>query len=742
MPKPVVLGIDTGGTMTDTVLVSEEGRFVIGKAQTTPENEAIGIMNSLKDATKKWKMSIEEVAESLRTIVYSGTIMLNRVLERKGLQPLGIITTAGFEDTLRMGRSRQSWNVLSYEERLHAISHFHPEPLVPRNMIVSVRERVLITGTVMIPLYEGEVEEAAKKLIERGAKAIIIMFLNSWANPEHEIRAAETVKRVAREKGVEVPIFLSHRIAPVLGESRRLNAVVIQVYAAEPSREQLRKMEEEFRARGFKAPLYVFTNYGTIVPPTFERLIHTVTSGPSAGCVGVKHIANLYGLDYAIGTDVGGTSFDVTPIIAGQPVMAPYTVVERFEVAVPSLKAESIGAGTGSYVRVDPVTKSLRVGPESAGYRIGVCWKEGGVETVTINDAMVILGHLNPDYFLGGEIKLDRERALREFERQVAQPLGLDVYDAAWGSYAMVADHMKLHLEAIARGLGFSPENFYLVSYGGGGPSLVAAYTAGLRFAGILVPEIAPAFSAWGTTLPDIGIRVEKSLEAYVPPLPGVTPIGISEMIMKGVAEMLKIKIKEASEIEGIRSLLCAYAASSLDSAWKELRSYIEEEFKRACLSGEIRLRPAVRMLYAGMLDDIEVEAPTIEASEELVYKLCESFDSLFERIYASAARSREFGYTITRAILTGYIALPKPKLLEEREETPTVPEEAYKGEREMYWEGKWYKASVYEMSLLKAGNVIEGPAIIESPASTYIVPPMYSTKLDRRRVFWLEVRR
>jgi N-methylhydantoinase A/oxoprolinase/acetone carboxylase beta subunit len=188
-----------------------------------------------------------------------------------------------------------------------------------------------------------------------------------------------------------------------------------------------------------------------------------------------------------------------------------------------------------------------------------------------------------------------------------------------------------------------------------------------LRFAGILVPEIAPAFSAWGATLPDIGIRVEKSLEAYVPPLPGVTPIGISEMIMKGVAEMLKIKIKGASEIEGIRSLLCAHAASSLDSAWKELRGYIEEEFKKAGLSGETRLRPAVRMLYAGMLDDIEVEAPTSEASEELVYKLCESFDSLFERIYASAARSREFGYTITRAILTGYIALPKPKLLEER---------------------------------------------------------------------------
>lgn len=738
-PVPMVLGIDTGGTMSDTVLVSEDGRFVIGKAQTTPENEAIGILNSLRDAAKKWNMTVDEVAKSIRTIIYSGTIMLNRVLTREGLQPLGIITTAGFEDTLRMGRARQSWNTLSYAERLHAISHFHPEPLVPRNMIMGVRERILVTGVEMIPLYESEVEEAARKLIERGAKAIIIMFLNSWANPSHEIKAAEIVEKVAKEKGVSVPIFMSHRIAPVLGELRRLNAVVLQVYAAEPSREQFRKMEEAFRARGFKAPLYIFTNYGTVVPPTFERLIHTVTSGPSAGNVAVQYLANLYGLDYMVGTDVGGTSFDVTTVVARRPIMNPFTIVERYEAAVPSIATESIGAGTGSYIRVDPVTKSLRVGPDSAGYRIGVSWRDGGVETVTINDAMVILGYLNPNYFLGGEIKLDKDRALKEFERQVAQPLGIDVYEAAWGSYMMVADHMRLHLEGIVRGLGFSPENFYLVSYGGGGPSFVVAYTAGMRFAGVMVPEVAPAFSAWGTTLADIGIRAEKSLEAYVPPLPGVKPLGMAEMIMKGVAEMLKIKITGAAEMEGIRGLLSGQAINALNSAWKELRGYIEEEFKRAGLAGEITWRPAVRMLYAGMLDDIEVDAPAIEVDEGLLQKLCESFDNLFEKVYASAARSREFGYVVTRAILTGYMALRKPTLLEEKEETERIPENAFKGEREMYWNGKWYRASLYEMGLLRAGNRVKGPAIIEAPAATYVIPPGFSTRLDRRRIFWLE---
>ncbi|MFN3383379.1 MAG: hydantoinase/oxoprolinase family protein [Archaeoglobaceae archaeon] len=740
-PEPVVLGIDTGGTMTDTVLVAEDGSFVIGKAQTTPANEAEGIINSLKNAVEKWGLELEEVLPALRTVVYTGTIMLNRVLERRGLHPLGIITTAGFEDTLRMGRSRQAWNTLSYEERLHAISHFYPEPLVPRNMIIGVRERTLLTGVEIAPLYERDVEEATRTLIKRGAKAIIVMFLNSWANPSHETQAEQIIKRVSAEIGKDIPVFLSHKIAPVLGELRRLNAVVIQVYASEASREQFAKIESSFREKNCKAPLYILTNYGTVVPPTFERLIHTVTSGPTGGAVGVKTLAELYGFEYVIGTDVGGTSFDVTAIIARQPIMAPYTVVERFEASVPSIKTESIGAGTGSFVRVDPVTKAVKIGPQSAGYRIGVCWEEGGIETVTINDAMLVLGYLNPDYFLGGEIKLNKKKAEKEFERQIAEPLGIELISAAWNSYTLVSERMKLHLESIVRSLGLSPENFHIVSYGGGGPSTVVAYTSGLKFAGVMIPEIAPAFSAWGATLPDLGIRVEKSVEAYVPPLPGVKPMGIAETIMKGVAELLGIKIRGLKEIEGLRNLLVQNAVNVLSSAWKELRGYVSDELKSVREEGRVEWKASVRMLYAGMLDDIEIDSPSLEAAEELIKELCERFDDLFERVYATSARSREFGYTITRAVVTGYLRMPKPRIKEEAEVGLKPSGDAFKGEREIFWEGKWHNASIYEMGKLKAGNLIEGPAVIEAPASTFVIPPTNKAKLDKRRIFWLEVR-
>lgn len=414
--------------------------------------------------------------------------------------------------------------------------------------------------------------------------------------------------------------------------------------------------------------------------------------------------------------------------------------MERFEAAVPSIQVESIGSGTGSYLRVDPLTKSIKIGPESAGYKVGVSWREGGVDTTTINDAMLVLGYLNPDYFLGGDIKLDKKHAEREIERQVASEVGVEAVEAAWGAYQMVADHMRLHLESTARSLGFSPENFYLVSYGGGGPSMVASYTEGLRFAGIMVPEIAPAFSAWGATLPDVGVRAEKSLEAYIPPLPGIMPQGIAESIVKGVAELLGVKIKSAEEIEGIRNLLYQNAINALSGAWEELRSYVEDEFKRSELSGDVTWKAGVRMLYAGMLDDIEVESPGMEVTEELVKELCNRFDDLFGNVYATSARSREFGYIITRAVLTGFIKLPKPKLIEEKEVGKEPPSEAFKGEREIYWNGKWHTASVFEMERLKAGNRIEGAAVIESPASTYLIPPGFATKLDSRRVFWLEV--
>ena len=236
------------------------------------------------------------------------------------------------------------------------------------------------------------------------------------------------------------------------------------------------------------------------------------------------------------------------------------------------------------------------------------------------------------------------------------------------------------------------------------------------------------------------------SLEVYVPPPPGIAPAGIALDMLKGVYEMLDPQLKELLKttkrdiFEGVRELLYANAAGALSKAWSRLEEYILEEFRRGGFSGEeLEWRAAVRMLYAGMLDDVEVEAGSHkDVTPERVVEISRRFDELFEKIYAASAKSTAFGYLVTRAILTGYVKLPKPELRTHEKAGWEPPAKAYKGERRIYWDGEWWNAKVYEMGLLLSGNAIEGPALIEAPATTLLVPPGYKVELDDKRVFWL----
>ncbi|MEM2618358.1 MAG: hydantoinase/oxoprolinase family protein [Candidatus Hadarchaeales archaeon] len=722
---PEVFAIDTGGTMTDAFIVDKDGNFAVGKALTTPENESIGILNSLSDAIEEgqWEISLEEAVSQLKTVVYTGTIMLNRIVGREGLSPLGVITTAGFEDVLRFGRGRQAWVEYPYSERIHSASHMFPEPIIPREYVRGVRERILRSGWVMIPLYEKDVEEATEFLLDKGVKAIIVCLLYSFANPEHELKVYEIAKEVMRKRGTEVPIVLSHKINPVLGETGRLNSVVLQVYAAEPSRAQLRMLRDKFRSLGSRASIRLLTSYGTTVSPEHERLIMTLTSGPTGGLIGTKFLGKTYGIDYLVGTDVGGTSFDVGLVVGGEYPILPETSIHRFIVNIPMIAVNSIGAGTGSYARIDPVTQALKVGPDSAGYRIGVSREDGGVDTVTVNDACVALGYLNTEYFLGGKVKLNKKRAIDALKEQIAKPLGIDVYDAAQGVVDYICLEMREYLRAAIVGLGFSPENFHLLSYGGGGPVLVAKYCKGLSFQGIMVPSWAAAFSAFGAAMADFGIRRDIS----------------TEIVLPGWRFFDLLKVGPTPELPVGPEELRGFAATTLNGEWEKLRGEVIEEMKAEGLDPErAYFKPMARIRYWGMLDDFEVESPSFPITPEGVNELCKRFDEVFERIYVRGAKSPELGYEVTRAIMVGVYPTIKPKLPEFELEKEEPEESAYKGKREMYWEGKWLEADLLEMDLVKPGNVIEGPAIIEAPATTYVIPPEYSTYLDRHKVFWL----
>lgn len=705
---PEVISLDTGGTMTDSFLVSSEGNFTVGKAPTTPEDESEGIFNSTNDALKYWDTSLEESAESVEALVYSGTAMLNRLIEREGNDNIGLITNAGFEDLHRMGRAIQGWVGLDYAGRLHAREHNYPEPLIPRDQIKGVRGRINFWGDEIVPLYEDEAKSAVEDLLDMGVDSICVCFLCSYMNSDHE----DEVKRIAvdliEERGEDCSVVISSEHNPVRGETPRINTLLVEQYAAEPSREQMIKIRDSLQEAGVPAPLRVLTSYGGTVSPHHDQLVSTLVSGPIGGVVGGKHIADLYDIENLVCTDVGGTSFDLALVTDKYVPTRWESALAKFMLNIPMMAMDSIGAGTGMYVSYDKVTKRLEFGPESAGYLVGVCNEDADVDTVTMTDCSLILGYLNPDYFLGGDMNLSKERALEAIEEQLANPMGEDPYVTARGALDLIDTDMQNQARGIIEGLGFRPENYTLLSYGGGGPLHVAGYTRDLDFEDIMVPSWAAAFSAFGCACGDYSYRHEKTMDLMIKPDGSMNPI----------------------------------VASMLTAQWEELRGRIADEFERDGRDPEeMEFRPSVKIQYYGMLDDLKIESPSSVLEADDVWDLAERYDERFEEIYRRGTKSPHLGYHITKAIGVGVAPVTKPKVpeAEPSEMHHAPPEEAAKGEREIFWDDEWFNAQIWEMGELLPGNSVDGPAVIEAPATTLLVPPDLEAELDKHEVFHLE---
>lgn len=294
---PELLAIDSGGTLTDTLIVDKKGNYTVGKHQSTPDNRAEGVIRSFADGLGYWNTTLEEGVDTLRGTVYSGTAMLNRLLEREGDDNIGIITTRGFEDTLRFGRGIQSWADLSYSGRLHAREHEHPEPLVPRKNIEGVRERIDQNGNVVIPLYENEVREAVKNLLDRDIRTICVNLIQSYANGKHEQRIKEIAEEVKAERDNDTAVWLASQQNPISNELPRLNTLVIEAYACEPTRQNLYNVRDSLEEHTENTPFRVLTSSGGTISPDHDWLVETLISGPIGGVFGGEFLAEELGID-------------------------------------------------------------------------------------------------------------------------------------------------------------------------------------------------------------------------------------------------------------------------------------------------------------------------------------------------------------------------------------------------------------------------------------------------------------
>ena len=702
-----VLGIDAGGTMTDTFFVRADGEFVVGKAQSNPNDEASAVMESSLDALHPWGRTLENVYPELVTSVYSGTAMLNRVVQRKGMK-VGLIVNRGMEDFHRMGRGIQCYLGYSLEDRLHLNTHRYDEPLVPAARTMGVTERVDCHGDVVIPLREHEAFEAAHRLLDQGVEAIAICLLHAHKNGRHERRVAEIAREVIAQRGADIPVFASVDYYPTRKESHRSNTTILEAYAAEPSRKTLHGISDRMHRQGAKFDLRVMASHGGTISWKAKELARTLVSGPIGGVIGSKFLGEALGYDNIACSDIGGTSFDMALITKGEFAIQKDPNMARLLVSLPLVAMDSVGAGAGSFVRIDPYSQSIKLGPDSAGYRVGCCWAEGGIDTVTVSDCHVVLGYLNPDNFLGGALKLDVERARHAIKTQIADPLGLTVEKAAGGVIEILDQSLRGHLRSMINAKGYNPLDFVCFSYGGAGPVHTYGYTEGLGFKDVIIPAWAAGFSAFGCATAEFEYRYDKSVDIAVPPSAG----------------------------DGVKTASCAI----LQQAWDELAEKVIEEFRINGFKPEdVILKPGFSMQYLGQLNDLEIDSPLGKVSSVADWnRIVEAFDETYARVYARAARSPELGFGITGAIMRGIVATKKPKVPMEPEEGPVPPGDAALGSRPFYQRGSWKIAQLYHMEKLRAGNEIQGPAVIESPATTLVVPEGWSTRLDSHRLFHL----
>jgi N-methylhydantoinase A len=699
MTKPIVIGIDAGGTMTDTILVDRHGHFTIGKAATTPHDESEGFIASSADAAEAWGITLDELFAGLDVVLYSGTGMLNTLLSRTGRR-LGLITTRGLEDMILMGRGLQAWADYSYSDRLHAITHHHPDPLVPRRRTHGVTERIDQFGDVVIPLYEHEVVTAARALIRDKVDAICIMTVFSHVNPVHERRVAEICREEIAGAGAEITVYTSHEVRPVIREQSRLNSMLIEAYATSRGRKQLSGIEAASKKYGFKYGVQTLLSFGGLTSIHHPRLHETMISGPIGGILGAAYIGKLIGNDSLVCSDMGGTSFDMGVITRGQTRIENEPIMDRFKLNVPTLHLDTIGAGAGMIIKVDPLTAKVSLGPESAGSDPGpICFGRGGTEP-TIADCDAILGRLNPHYFLGGKVVLDVEKAKHAFKEKCSDVLGVDIYEAAEGMIDMLEQDANNALRRVISGQGIHPSEYTLLSYGGSGPLHLAGCAKGIGFKDILTFQFAAGFSAFGCTTADYMRRHSVSTQIDIP--------------------------------------ANAHADQLVDCATRVARVFadleqaaVEEMMADGHARDKIATAPFLMMRYTGQLEDVEVHSPVaLPRSADDMRRVLAEFESTYAKINHRVSRYGAAGFSIMEIGVTAVADKVKP-VLERRRLGKSDPAAAHKGVRNAYIGGRWHKANLYEMDRLQPGHEVRGPAIIEHPATTLVVHPQDSVFAD-----------
>jgi len=703
---------DAGGSMTDCFLVNEEGRFSTGKYLTVHEDETVSYLGSLEDAARRWDMTSAQIHQSARSSTYTGTTMVNILVTRTGSR-VGLLITRGFGHLPIMERGL-TWLGQPYEDVLHQQLHEHTPPLVQRRHIKEIPERISVgslykehhyaPGTVVIPLVEKEVVRAVNELLDDGVEVIGILTLASYANPVHEKRMAEIAREEVKQRGVDVPVVSSHELCSVPNENERLKTLLLQCYMAEVARRRLFRVEEAAKREAYSHDLLTLLSYGAAASIRYPKLAEAAISGPVGGLLGGKLISDFLGLPNIVCWDLGCTTCDIGLIAAGLLPVNKEPDFAGHRLRMPMIAIDSIGAGTSHVIRADEATKRITIGPESVKADLGTCYK---ASEVTIGDLDLAINFINPDYYLGGSIKVDRDKALQQLREQIAKPLGQDIYDVSSKILDLIHAKVSDHINGVLLSRGLNPAEFTLLVYGGSGPLHAWGVARSIEFGAVLVIPWAAVFSSFGVAGADYFHRYDKAVTFFLTP-------DMDE---------------EARLSQG----------DVLSNAWQELEQRGYEELEAEGIPREaVRFRRGVSARYVGQMSSWEVplDITSIQTSKDLE-EVVGSFERMYTAIYPAAARFPEAGYQITEVYVEAIADKPKPVIPSYPLQGKEPPENAYKGEREAYMDGRWIVFRLWEQDLLEAGNRIDGPAIIEHTMTTFVVPPENYVELDNYKFMW-----
>ncbi len=686
-----LVGIDIGGTFTDCAIVDRKGTLLTTKVPSTPQDFSRGMMDALGAGAQALGLPMDRFCRDIAFLSHGTTVGTNTIIQKKGAK-VGLITTLGHEDAIHIMRGSRGFNGREIRKVVHFPETSKPVPIVPKRLIRGVSERVDCFGDVVVELNEKQAELAIRELLQEGVEAIAICFLWSFRNPKHELRVKELVKAL----DPRIFVTCSVDIAPKWGEYERVTATALNAYLGPVMSGYLERINDSVKRLGYRHGLQITQCGGGTVPVerAGEAPLLTLDSGPVSGVTASTFLGAAMGEKNVITTDMGGTSFDVSIIYGGKPAYSFVANTDQYEYFLPKVDLQAIGAGGGSLVRFNAETRTMTVGPDSAGAYPGpVCYGRGGT-VPTVTDAQLVLGYLDPDNFAGGKMKLDRKSALKAIEA-IASSIDLKPLECAAGICRIVELQMADVIRKVTVEKGFDPRDFVLFAFGGAGPAHAGVFAQELGVRKVVIPQrkAASTWCAFGAAAADV-LHIFEHSEIMATPVPAK---------------------RVNAALEGLERQAKALLA----------REGIAEHRQRFEFSLDVRHR--------GQINEVEValEAPRIKGDYEL--HLRKRFVERYEQLYGRGSALAGAQLEIVVCRLRARALTPRPKLVKAGKSSAKVPRNAARKPRSIYWPDLRRPRStpVFDGEKLSVGNRIAGPAIVETADTTVVVHPGRTLRVD-----------